>query len=196
MFNYTEDFDTFVDITYKVLNGHHIQQPVGYEKTLIRTLREVINQSEGYRIILKEDIIQQLRLLWLTYTEEHKQKQLDVAHKSYLIWRSIYGLKDWLRKELTTFDTLDFDIPSIFTESEQKIDVQFLIKGSKIFPLSLLSSYERYLLFLRFYKEMDITEMASLMNKSRPTMHKQLVQVIEKLRREYEISKERSSRSR
>lgn len=178
-----KDFQLLVNTTYKISNGGSIQRSTGYIKTLVRMLREIVDSIDSKRNILKEDIIQQLSMMWIEYNSEFDQRNLKMPRKEYLIWRSIVGLKDWLRKELRMQLQQQELITLLPVEPEQKIDVHFLVSGSNIYPFSLLSPYERYVLFLRFYKDMNIKEIASLMNKSRPTVHKHLTQIIEKLRR-------------
>lgn len=184
---YARDFTFLVNTTYEISNGGYIRRTSGYTKTLARVLREIMNGIDSSRHILKEDIEQQLALMWVEYKKDFEQRKPKVSRRRYLIWRSIWGLKDWLRKELRMqLQQHELLAPPIFfpPESQQRIDVEFLVSGSKNYPFSLLSPYERYLLFLRFYKDMDIQDMAALMQKSRPTVHKLLTQVIKKLRRQ------------
>lgn len=178
-----KDFHLLVNTAYEISNGGSIQHSTGYKKTLVRTLREVVENVDSKRKILKEDIVQQLSLMWIEYNNEFDKRNLKMPRKEYLVWRSIMGLRDWLRKEIRIQLQQQELITLLPVEPEQKIDVHFLVSGSKIYPFSFLSSYERYVLFLRFYKDMNIKEIASLMNKSRPTVHKHLTQIIEKLRR-------------
>lgn len=184
---YARDFRVMVNTTYEISNGGYMRSTSGYTKTLARALREVMNGVDRRRRILKEDISQQLALLWLEYNKEYDIRKPHVSRRRYLIWRSIWGLKDWLRNELKLHD-IPVDPWTLPKEPRQKIDVHFLVAGSKNYPFSLLSPYERYLLFLRFYKDLSLVEMASLMKKSTPTVRKQLTQVIQKLRSEECIS--------
>jgi hypothetical protein len=184
---YARDFATLVNTTYEISNGGYMRSLSGYKRTLARAVREIMNGEERRRRILKEDIEQELALMWVEFEQDYLERKPSVSRRRYLIWRSIWGLKDWLRKELKMqLQQHDLIAPDIFfpPEPKQKIDVEFLVRGSKNYPFSLLSPYERYLLFLRFYKDMDLGDMADLMQKSRPTVRKLLTKVIQKLRRQ------------
>ena len=63
-----------------------------------------------------------------------------------------------------------------------KLNVSFLAHGTDFYPLSELSPYERYLIFLKYQEDRNILEIAQVVQKDKMTIQRHLKKIHTKLR--------------
>jgi hypothetical protein len=63
-----------------------------------------------------------------------------------------------------------------------RLNLPFLARGTDFYPLSELSAYERYLIFLKYKEDRNILEIAQVVQKSKMTVQRHLKRIHTKLR--------------
>jgi hypothetical protein len=181
---FEDEFNELVNTAY---DTYWEQDPFPKEKfsvVLKTTLTEALIGKERTFNLTKEDLEQQLSLLWLHYLEQYnsKKNKPGTSVRSYLIRRSIWGLRDWLRYELniTTEEYTPFHEEEV--DSEFKIDLMFLLKGTDYHCLKGLSPYERYIIFLKFKEDKSILQMSYILQKDRRVIREHFNSIILKIK--------------
>lgn len=130
-----------------------------------------------------EDIEQELKLYWFIFVEKYHQSKPEITLRQYLLRRSIWALRDWYRWSMKPSGT---SIQKKYSKEEFpfKLDVHFLIRGCDVHPFSLLSPYQRYILYLRYKEKKSITKISKLVIKTRKTVSLELRRIIKFLRSE------------
>jgi hypothetical protein len=185
-------FDTVVDVTWAATHGYRIPMSLrsltmSYQDSMVKyfdQLRSLMFERKNNMYPSREDMEQQLYLLWLVFFASYARSKPDVDIEKYLLMRSVWAMRDWVWQQMrvmTTNGGLNGEVPGYgFT-----LDMRFLMFGSGFYPLSELSPYERYLIFLRFSHDQSIEEMSKTLHKSRHVVGKQLNKTITKLRRNW-----------
>ena len=62
------------------------------------------------------------------------------------------------------------------------LDLQFLLNGTDYFPLSELTAYERYLIYLKYKEGKTIVQISQVVQKERHTVSSHMKKATEKLR--------------
>ena len=181
----SQDLENITEITYDIISGNYPQVSKGYEKALVKSLRRVISPYKLYIFLDKEDIRQQIYTNYLKFKSDFKSNTPQFSMISYIVSRTIWEIRDWIVKQYSSkyVPGAEWMEKGITKEEEDsfKVDIYFLIRGNTTQPFSLLNAYERYILYLRYGKEMTIQEMAGLIQKSKPTIRKHIKYVIDKL---------------
>ena len=174
-----QDFDGLVDVVYYLHYGLRPRFGNTYEEELYRKLKSLTRHNNFS--LCREDIAQQLALVW---TQGLANGSKGKGTRSYILRLSVFGLRDWYRKELRAMDKGE----SEYTErTGRQIGLKWLFYGEDLTP------YERYLIFLRYTQELNILEMSELLKKERHKVSEMLTRAIEKLRRKY-VTETESSR--
>lgn len=176
------DFNALVDTTWKAHQGHLLYPTKPYLKRLLLMIYKIQEGRSSAFVITKCDIRQELLMLWVTYVKKWKERRdKSTSLKSYLLGCSIWGLRNWYAKEMKSLSHI-----SVLSSGDPappfKLDLLFLADGTTFFPLSELTSYERYLIFLKYAEEKNILEIAGMVRRSRDTVTKQLNRTMYKLR--------------
>jgi hypothetical protein len=177
---YPKLFKKFINVTYSALS----QKDSFYQEKYFNILHKILSKYELPSYISKEDISQQLALMWHQFFLTYKEKRPDIRLRQYLIRRSIWGLRDWLLTECKNKTHILEDIyytnePVVY---DFEINFKFLIIGSDHLFLNDLTAYERYLLFLKFKEDKTIKEIASLTQKHNETIQEHLTKIFNKIR--------------
>jgi len=176
IYKYNKEFLRFVEITDKVHRGKYIRILNGYEKTLVDKLKAIPRHNKFS--LQKEDIYQQLAYIWqrLLTNRQHK----DQGERAYLLRLSIFELRDWYQKLMSS---LDHDI-----ESEPVIELQdpdFSIHWVFFGHLANMSKLEKYIIFLRFNKGLGIKNISKITHSSLRYVTEVLQSILEYFRRIY-----------
>ncbi|MEK6883316.1 MAG: hypothetical protein AABY22_27055, partial [Nanoarchaeota archaeon] len=155
---YPKLFKKFTNVTFSALS----QKDSFYQEKYFNILHKILSKYELPSYISKEDISQQLALMWHQFFLTYKEKRPDIRLRQYLIRRSIWGLRDWLLTECKNKTHILEDI--YYTDEpvlyDFEISFKFLIKGSDHLFLNDLTAYERYILFLKFKEDKTIKEIS------------------------------------
>lgn len=173
--------DSTASIT--TIHGYTEVEFLDYAKSIIIDTVFSLDQTNLQDIIDKYDLAQQLQLIWLKAKLAYKNSECsNSCYESYLIRLSVWGIRDWIIKQVHIVTTYPY---YYFTKESPRflLNLNFLMHGTKIFPYSELSPYERYLIFLHFRDERTIVEIAYIVQKNRNDVAQCLHQTIEKLRR-------------
>jgi len=186
---FKEDFDQIVDAVYNVYCG----EPQSSFSSHISYLYNSLNKYEPSILLDKEDISQELAMRWYRFIEEWYQTKPIFDFRKYIIRRSIWAMRDWYNFRVAR-DPKQFKIDIEFIPEEPqeqkfKLDIVFLLYGTNIEPFTILSGYERYLLFLKYKEEKNTLQIANIVQKQRQTIDTHLSQVISKLQRRYKYGR-------
>jgi hypothetical protein len=182
-----KDFNELVKITYSTYWNLSVDPQKNYSTYLRRILEEVLKDKECTFNLIKEDLEQELRTLWLSYQRQYKinNYELNITLRSYIIRRSVWDLRDWVKRHV---NIISVD-PNLEIEEENKnildfkLDLMFLLRGTNHGPLKYLCGYERYIIFLKFKEEKSILEMSKILQKDRRIIKKHFDLIIEKLKK-------------
>lgn len=179
---YGEEFETLVRTAWRAYTGIFVESESspGYSRGLSEAIR-VIPKTALRRGVEEEDLRQQLSLFWILYHDQFRKNRPRSRLRSYLLRRSIWGLRDWLR-ENDLLRPSDDSLGS--TEGRQETpEVNF----SWILETDLpLTAWEKYLVYLKYAQEKSINEIAQILQKDRKTIRTRLEEIHEHIRRSYE----------
>ena len=186
---YNKEFDEIVDLVWDTWNKIPTTPSKWYLQSLKRHLLSYQERCWTAFIIHREDVEQELSLLWLKYSNTFKGKRTYGALREYLIQCSLIGMRSWFFQQIST--------PSHSGEKkylnwfllEFQLDLRFLVEGTSYWPLYNLSPYERYLIFLKFKEEKSIVDIAYTVQKHREVISYQLKRILNRLRSEINESK-------
>lgn len=172
--NYHEEYNMLVDTMHRAISSRspvlYLEAP--WVENFYYTISDIRNESESDYIITEEEIRAQLSYMWIDFVSQYNERTPNVHIKRYLISRSVWGLRDWYRYQMNIC-TQDYSpgltLPA--TQEEEvdvgfRLDVGFLLFGTYFFPLSELTPYERYIIFLKYREEKTILEIARIVQKS------------------------------
>lgn len=179
---YSDDFRRLVNAVYETYIGY---PPEESRKDISRVIYEADTLARLYPYsfnIEKEDVEQELRLMWLRFYKSYYKNEVHITLRQYLIRRSAWGLRDWLtsQKHTSRGTYLGF-----FKEERPKIslNLEFLLNGESWLPLTCLSAHQRYLIYLKFVEDKDILGIANHLQKDRHVISRQFKETINSIRR-------------
>lgn len=186
---YSTDFEEIVDLVWNIYN----KIPTDPQRSHLCSIKSRLSLSQRRHwttfTIQKEDIEQELSLLWLRYSKNYKGNRTPGALKDYLLQCSVLGMQTFFNRHLATPSHAEpRQIPN-WHLLEFQLDLKFLAHGTDYWPLCNLSPYERYLIFLKFKEEKSIIEVAWIVQKARRIVSIQLKNVLNRLRSEINESK-------
>lgn len=139
--------------------------------------------KENQLLIERDDVEQELAMLWLLYARKYMESKPDIHIRQYLRRLSVWGLRQYFNRVTRPVTHAPLMVPEEeITDHGFKLDLQFLLKGTDFHPLSVLTPYERYLIFLKFKEEKTILEIAYIVQKTKKTVCVHLQKTIKKLR--------------
>lgn len=168
---FREMSDGVFDIYQNIYSG--TESHLNYLKNNTTTQRSIYSLN-------REDLNQQLKLIWLELEQQFELNQPKVSLKTYLIRMSTWIIRDWFNHEMKILYTQNLEPPP--EELPFNINIQFLYLGSDWYPLSNLTTYERYILYLKYNKEMTIQEIAFKLKRDRGLVGIQLHSILNKIR--------------
>lgn len=181
---FENEFNELVTVAYDTYWELGVLPRNKFSIVLQNTIAQALADKRRTFDLTREDLEQQLTLLWLSYYKQYNSKESkpDTSLKSYMIRRSIWGLRDWLRYEVNV-TTEEYTIPEIEeAESEFKIDLMFLLYGVEFVLLKDLSPYERYIIFLKFKEDKSILQMSRILQKDRKVVKSHFDSIIERIK--------------
>ena len=184
---FEDEFNELADVAYNAYWEREVfpkyKFSVVLEETIIKALK---NKNRAFNLA-KEDFEQQLALLWLSYHKQYdsKENKLETSLKSYILRRSIWGLRDWLIYESNIVTKEDMSVELEKVRSEFKIDVSFLLRGTNFALLKNLSPYERYIIFLKFKEDKSILQMSRILQRDRRMVKNHFDSTIERIKENY-----------
>lgn len=188
---YPEEFKILCDTAYRITQGARVPYPQSYAKMLER-ISKTVPKRNGFSIS-KQDIEQQLELIWLEGIVSHRETESKTTLRSYLVRYGAFGLRDWLWGQFKSPDKQ----PSEGTgeegfEGDRELSLAWLLCGTKQEPWCRLTPYERYLIFLYYAKELTIDEVSKLSKTGRDKVMDRLKKAKQKLRRVFNEANESS----
>jgi len=184
---FENEFNELVSVTYDSYWERKVFPKDKFSVVLRDTITNALINKKRTFDLTKEDLEQQLALLWLSYYKQYNSKEdkPETSLKSYIIRRSIWGLRDWLKYEVSVI-TENFMIPETeVPESEFKIDLAFLFHGVEFTLLKDLSPYERYIIFLKFKEDKSILQMSHILQKDRRMVKSHFDSIIKRIKESY-----------
>jgi DNA-directed RNA polymerase specialized sigma24 family protein len=179
---FRSDFDIIVRTCFAGWHKNILRDSRPYTSYLYQTILEVSRTSSHHFRLYPEDIEQQLRVIWLEAIQSFEKSHPRIKLRQYLIRMSIWGLRDWLRKEGHVVligpnwpDTWP-NIP-IFS-----LGLGFLSLGSDWAPLASLTPYERYLIYLQFVDDKSILQISRIVQRDRHSISEDIEAILAKIR--------------
>ena len=177
------EFNELVNVTFDTYWELNALPKEKFSTILHKTLLESMGDKKRSFYLTKEELKQHLSLLWLTYYKQYnlKDKKPETSLRSYILRRSIWGIRDWLKYELSIV-TEEFRTEEEESEIGFKIDLMFLLQGAECVLLRELSPYERYIIFLKFKEEKSILQMSRILQKDRRVIKNHFDSIILKIK--------------
>lgn len=178
---YRKDFDELVS----TVESAYWYQPQLFSKPHLDYLYSSLTKERNGPKLEPGEIHQELIALWGEFYRKYQESKPEIHIRQYLIRRSVWGLRDWFNSQFKFYPAAPPPLDEEETYSHRvgfKLDLGFLFYGTRVFPLSILSPYERYLIFLKFKKERTILEIAGIVQKNKETVGFQLHKILKKLR--------------
>jgi len=195
---FRNEFEELVSVTYDTYWERDVFPKNKFSIALEDTITEALSDRKRTFNLTREDLEQQLALLWLSYHKQYnsKKNKPETSLRSYMIRRSIWGLRDWLRYEVNIV-TEEYSIPETEdTENEFRIDLTFLLHGMDFTLLNNLSPYERYIIFLKFKEDKSILQMSHILQKDRRVVKNHFDSIIIKIKENYSDGLQNKQNSR
>lgn len=181
-----KDFNEIVDLVWNVWNDKPVYLTRSHLVNLYQRLLSVQQRYWTTFMIQKEDIQQQLSMLWLRYENKYKKISRRGSLLDYLLQCSILGMETWFYRQISVpsynKSVVQEQIVQEWKAVGFQLDLDFLVKGTDYWPLSILSPYERYLIFLKFKEEKSIVGITYMVQKHREVVSNQLSRILNKLR--------------
>ncbi len=196
---FRNEFEELVSVTYDTYWERDVFPKNKFSIVLQDTIAEALSDRERTFNLTKEDLEQQLALLWLSYYRQYtsKKDKPETSLRGYIIRRSIWGLRDWLKYEVNIV-TEEYAIPEAEKEIEDefKIDLMFLLHGIDFILLKNLSPYERYIIFLKFKEDKSILQMSHILQKDRRVIKNHFDSIITRIKENYSDGLQNKQNSR
>lgn len=183
---YKDDFEGIVDLVWLVYKRQEATPRQEHLQKLYCDLTSVEYLYPREFTLAREDVSQELAAIWIQQGKRYFEKPARITPiRQFLLDASIYHIRVWFHREIRCMSHFLPDPYTPFEETvhEFNLDVKFLRDGSNYWPLSKLSPYERYLLFLKFKQDKNIVEIAYIVQKHREVVSRQLTKIMAKLRR-------------
>jgi hypothetical protein len=184
---FRNEFEELVSVAYDTYWERDVFPKDKFSIALQDAITEILSDRKRTFNLTREDLEQQLALLWLSYYKQYnsKKNKPEASLRSYIIRRSIWGLRDWLRYEVNIV-TEEYSISETEdTENEFRIDLTFLLHGMDFTLLNNLSPYERYIIFLKFKEDKSILQMSHILQKDRRVVKNHFDSIIIKIKENY-----------
>lgn len=165
---YKVDYENIITTVLEAYQSLPLSIQCNYCKVLYKSLT-----SERTNFIFEEqDLRQQLSLIWIELVNKFNKNKPRIHLRQYLIKCSSWIIRDWFKHQMLTrsndkIQTESFPLP--FT-----LDVNFLLNGTNYFPLNTITPYERYLLYLQYKEEKNISQIAYIVQHDRLTITRQM----------------------
>jgi len=167
---YRSDYEDLVEAAWRAYTARPIPSTKGHIRAIGRCI-----SADLYGQLEEEDFRQQLAMLWTDYYAQYVQNKPNSRLRSYLLRRSVWGLRDWLQgighetDEIGRYDpaTSSWDFSWITTTD---------------LPLT---KWEKYLIYLKYGQEKSINEIAEILQKDRKTIRTRLEEIFGQLRSHY-----------
>lgn len=132
----------------------------------------------------KEDIEQELLIIWWNAFETYKRTRPDVKLKRYLIRMGCFILRPIIERQVRvpTHEKEALELNVIEWQSDFKLDLKFVINGSEEQPWCILTPYERYLLYVHFTCNVSLFEIARMLRRDIDTMQKHMKCILKRLK--------------
>lgn len=183
---YKEEIDDLISTCYCAVQQIQLPHKQKYQKHLV-ALYSSIEQLEPNRqnvwVITRDEIEGALMYMWVVFIGRYYTSRPKVALRTYLLRRSIWGLRDWVKRQWLVVQYMPQEPTPEDPKALFELDLKFLMFGTPIYPMSELTAYERYLVFLHFTEEKTILEIAQTVHKTRKTVGKHLSKTLNKMRR-------------
>ena len=152
-----------------------------YEPWKFAMFESIRKVKEGWQpnLVDKDDAEQEIRCVWL------KCQQADVSKsdlRKNLIRRTIWGMRDWAKKQAKLAGVISCDVSEQEPDLGFTLDLAFLLYGVDLYPLSSLTDFERYLLYLRYKEGKTLDEVSKIVHKHHATIQSHLRDIFDKLR--------------
>lgn len=147
--------------------------------TLRQTVQDLNDIQTDWEYV---DISQQFLMYFFEADANYALNKPSVSYKSYVTRRTIWGMRDWFVKRSQIINKYPY---YYFVEEKPELilNLDFLLYGTRLYPFSELSPYERYLIFLRFREEKSILKISHIVQHERKIIKAQLDSILDKLRR-------------
>lgn len=155
---------------------------IGYCNWMIQELGRLSTEVNANILSIDvEDIKQAFIEIWLGAYEDFVENKPCASIRNYMIRRSVWGMRDWYIKEMNILMKLPYNY---YLEEDPPflLNLNFLLYGTEIEPLNLLSPYQRYLIFLQYKEEKTIFEIADIVQRDEKTIRYQINSILNLLR--------------
>ena len=179
---YEKEFNELVDISYCVIR-HRIYPKNHYlADRIVKAILQIKHPKKLF--IDKDDLRQDIALMWLEYFKKYKNTEHKHGLKNYIIKMSIWKLRDMIKKELR--GPRKVSMPELKHATKFKdhiLDFHWLLHGDKEdSPLYMLGAYERYLIFLYYVCDLSIEDISKRVYKCPQVVSKSIKQLVNKIR--------------
>jgi len=131
------------------------------------------------RDLEKCDVENRLQYIWYQAIARYSQRNPSVSFENYLFRMSLFELKHWVEsiKPISLPYCVD---NNYFLETPGGIDIEWLLLKD-----SPLNTYEKIIIFSKFYQELTDKEMAKRFGCSRQKIRTKLSKTLDRIRRIY-----------
>ena len=186
---YSNEFEGIVDLVWDTYNKQPTDPTQSYLLALKEKLLSFQDRCHTTFAFQREDVEQELSVLWLRFNRNYRGKRTPGELKDYLLKHSVFSMKGWFFRQISALSHGQSRYVPNWTILEFQLDLKFLLEGTDYWPLCNLSPYERYLIFLKFKEEKSIVDMAYTVQKHREVVAYQLKRILNRLRSEINESK-------
>lgn len=179
---YQSDFTRLASTVFKVCNNEFYLPATAYQKVLDKYLTTSLSYRSFPYHIEREDIEQELNLIWVKLLDQFYTNKPQCSLRQYLIRCSIWALRDWIDREVTWMqESMDFAPVQNDGYEQIQTDIEFVLlsDGSSIFDA--LSASERYLLFTIYMGDRTLQEFCDAVAKHPATLRKEAKRIVDKL---------------
>jgi len=123
---FSEDFEELIEVTYNTYWNLPVIYRKSFSKSLEQTILNISIHNKHIFDLTMADLRQELSSFWLKYEKQYKNQKGNVVLRSYIIHRSIWDIRDWLKRHTSIVDidpTLGVEDNS---RAEFKLDLLFL----------------------------------------------------------------------
>lgn len=191
---YEQDRQNVIRITNNYLDGTRFTTEqerliyVSYD-TALKNLKAHFNKID------REDLSQEIKARWYYFVKHfakrpNQYKQINDKYRTLVIIRVCRSVRNYL---VTQLNKLQREVKLQVmparaladNHDEQDLGVNFLVNGSRKFPYSTLSPYDRMLIHLAFYEDMPDTKIAEMLQRNRDTIRQQINSALGYLRTQF-----------
>lgn len=176
---WSKEFNSLAQAVHLASKG---LEPI-YKNRYDLVLYDSIKHIEPVRTLELSDIKQELRMFWFLFVNKWHETQPEITLRQYILRRSLWALRDWytwaMKPNGYSHERSPVNVTPTFPF---ELDIDFLILGSDIYPFSLLTSYQRYILYLKYKQELSNNEIAHTVIKTKKTIGLEVNKIIRFLR--------------